>query len=536
MTASAHDWRLPLRKLPATIQAAAADAISGRWAQDAAAEVYTDRLFGSVGCVEYNSPAGVLALTARSHSVVLRVPISPHSGAVWNEQTSRAVFATRFRADGKLAAQAVERRVIVRSTTTAFERAFIGHTRDVRDVAFLAPHIVASVSDDATLRLWELTSNRELVIAAGAHTDYIRAIGQIDGNTFATGGYDKQTFVWDVRTDMSAPVLRMATTANAVERVVAAMPGYLATAAGDVVALYDLRGHSLSNGTYGNPGAIQPVTSTSLHTKTVAALSYVPAGAAHDVERPMLVTGSLDKRIKFNQVMPDGTLNTIATRKAAGGVTALAVRDDATEFAYGTTEGTVSVFKLHSGRAEGHIAEKISQSEKEAAQGLLATGGVEKAPKPTRAERQAAASVAWLKKVHAQLAHHRYQRALRTALFSKIPDVLAATLDELARRCALHVALANHDDRTILQLLKYALEYVDEPEQTESCLLVLDRILEIYAPAAARAPFFHKQLLRAHHRLAEMARMVEDIAAAASVMELVAESASLERSPDVVAE
>jgi U3 small nucleolar RNA-associated protein 15 len=98
--------------------------------------------------------------------------------------------------------------------------------------------------------------------------------------------------------------------------------------------------------------------------------------------------------------------------------------------------------------------------------------------------------------------------------------VILSTLDELQRRCVLHVAVSGHNDRTIVQLLRFATERVSDPKMTTTCLTVLDRIFEIYAPAASESEYFHRELLRSHHVLEELSADIEHIRASTAVMEL----------------
>ncbi len=134
--------------------------------------------------------------------------------------------------------------------------------------------------------------------------------------------------------------------------------------------------------------------------------------------------------------------------------------------------------------------------------------------------RKEKAIASWLRRIQALLARFRYGLALKTALYAKFDDVVITTLDELQRRCALHVAISGHNDRTIVQLLRFAVDHVSDPRLTGTCLTVMNRIFEVYAPAAAESEHFLKELLKAHHMLEEMSADVEHIRASTAILEL----------------
>jgi U3 small nucleolar RNA-associated protein 15 len=589
-------WRLPVRRVdPAAVRSSATDPLGAPWSKELTVERFQAKLFGGVGCVAYSPGAHFIAFTARSQSLVMRLPFRPaasiggetgasDSNCVWNEQLPRPCFATRFRADDRLVVQALERRVVVRSTETAFERGFDGHTRDVRDALFLTNSIVASVGDDATVRLWSLTQTAEVAVAAGVHTDYVRSACVLSERQFATGGYDRRILVWDVRSDMRAPALALGAS-HPVEKVASLAEAGVAAAgdgggshllfaaAADVVMMYDLRRASSSSsarpaqrqaavgadddaedgeGIAAAPASVSRhgdaalLFSGSFHTKTVAALAVHRSAADGTIT---VLSGGLDKRIRVLRHEADGSLRAVASRRALGGVTALAVHPDGGQFAVGTSDGVCSAFDIAhdaprggGGGGGGGAARADAAAATDDATALGHEG-------PARADRGAASAdggaadrsalretaaavrkeraiASWLRRIHALLARYRYGLALKTALYAKYPDVIVTTLDELQRRCALHVAVSGHNDRTIVQLLRFVSGRVADPKLTNSCLTVMNRVLEIYAPVAAESEHFLRELLRCHHAMEELSADVEHIRASAAIMELLVDTAS----------
>ncbi len=85
-----------------------------------------------------------------------------------------------------------------------------GHTRWVRDLAYTPDGMrLVSVSDDRTVRVWNVTDGKVLHTLTG-HTDWIVALAlRADGRYAATAGYDRTIRLWDL--DQGKPVKEFST-------------------------------------------------------------------------------------------------------------------------------------------------------------------------------------------------------------------------------------------------------------------------------------------------------------------------------------
>jgi WD40 repeat protein len=74
-----------------------------------------------------------------------------------------------------------------------------GHTDYVRDLIQLSADLLASSSDDKTVRIWSLTTNTCKFILTG-HTDWVFGLKQITPSILASGSRDATIKLWDTTT------------------------------------------------------------------------------------------------------------------------------------------------------------------------------------------------------------------------------------------------------------------------------------------------------------------------------------------------
>jgi U3 small nucleolar RNA-associated protein 15 len=447
---------------------------------------YQQPMFGQVGSIRYGFTGNHIGVASTNQLTLLRVPQS--DGCVWNDQSSRACASIRFRHDDKMVVKTVDQRVVVRSVETNFERQVAGHTRAVKDAMFVTNQTLASASDDTTVRVWDLISQKELAKGT-AHTDYVRCLAhntsEQDGSSFFSGSYDHTAMLWDVRTGMESAAQVFSVGAAIEDLLYVKGPNLLVTSSADVVSFFDLR----------NPSA--PVHTLAAHTKAVTCLAYCP-------QRMTLITGSHDCRLMFTSLDPRQMMMPVAAKKFPHAVTAVDVHPDATEFAVGFANGDLEVLKIEEHKAEDTTDEF----------------GVE-AVAVSKEERSERTFQRYMTAIRTLIGNFRYQKALKSALLSNHDDVVLSTVQELQRRGCLRTGLSNQIDRAVVQLLRFASKMTGVPAHNGLGILLIDLILEIYGPKVSQSPYLHAELLKAHRRIGTILGALDTINSSAAVMEVI---------------
>lgn len=469
-------WTLPLRQVPDKSK----DDLSIVWNRVRLA--YEQKLFGQVTSVAYNHKGTQVSCTSSNQFALLRVPQT--EGVIVNEQSDRALFSVRFRDDDKLFIQCSEKRISVKSPDTSFERQFLGHTRDVHCASFVGTHNFASGSDDTTIKLWDLLRDTELM-TAGAHTDYVRSLEPYTAGTFFSGSYDHSVRLWDPRASFATPIQHSGPSiSQAVEALCFISDlNVLACATGDQLLLYDMR-----------KGITIPLHQSSCHTKTITSVSY-------SSEYKTIVTGSLDSRAKMFTL--DGVnLHCLCTKRLENPVSAIAMHPLSQEFCVGMTNGDMKVFKVTPG-----IQDANQRNPEE-----------EYFVKEKRSNEVLAAK---MRVVQHQLKTFNYGKALKSALFSRKSDVIMSTIEELIRRGVLHVALSNQNDRSIAQVIRFAIAHIDIPQFSSTLFSVLEDIFEIYGTSVGNSVFLHRELIIARKRLGQAMETLTRMEKLQGIMEFI---------------
>ena len=89
------------------------------------------------------------------------------------------------------------------------EATFEGHTDWVNDVALVDDQVLATCSNDATVRLWRAGSAGQCTFNLVQHTDCVMALAAAPRQgLLASAGLSSEVFVWDIPTGTQLSTVR----------------------------------------------------------------------------------------------------------------------------------------------------------------------------------------------------------------------------------------------------------------------------------------------------------------------------------------
>lgn len=138
----------------------------------------------------------------------MRIAIYAHNGLESKRSISRtkeAITCVAFRPDGKLLALGDASGLVQvhELGSRSILRSYRCHIGPVRSLVFCPERLArfASAGDDRSIHVFELSSETPLVSIPDAHSDYIRSLAWVPGNSEAllSVAYDHHAKLWDVR-------------------------------------------------------------------------------------------------------------------------------------------------------------------------------------------------------------------------------------------------------------------------------------------------------------------------------------------------
>ncbi|PGH12610.1 hypothetical protein AJ80_06669 [Polytolypa hystricis UAMH7299] len=370
------------------------------------------------------------------------------------------------------------------------------------------PTALLSASDDKTVRLWDLPTEKSVGTFVG-HADYVRSgafmCGSQSANLFMSGSYDQTVRLWDSRA--AGRAVMTFKLAAPVESVLPMPAGTsVLAAAGNQIAVLDVV-------------AGKPLHMIKSHQKTVTALSLASHG-----ER--LVSGSLDGHMKIFETTG---WNVVAGIKypspilSLGVITSGAEREDK-HIAVGMQSGILSLKTRLSG--EQKVRERERQREMQA---LLEGKLDEHDRKVKNAEKKRGKG--WEKRFRGmdfigdgidiviesqdtkrRKKEHDWEADLRKGRYSASLDRVLATNDKLAiltlitalrHRAALGAALSGRDEVSLQPILKWAYKSIKDPHTVNLSVEVAMNILDLYSVNLGQSAKIDALVDKLHKRVRE---------------------------------
>ena len=385
-------------------------------------------------------------------------------------------------------------------TSRAILKTWREHKQPVWTTKFspIEPTTLMSTSDDRTIRLWDLPSQKSTTTFVG-HQDYVRSGAFMPGQAsslLVSGSYDQMVKLWDPRSP-SATVMTFKHAAP-VESVLPMPSGTTVLAAADnQISVLDLV-------------AAKPLQLLRNHQKTVTSLCLAS-------NNTRLVSGGLDGHLK---IFETAAWNVIYGFKYPSPILSLCVvaagiTQEDRHLAVGMQSGNLSIKTRLSGQQK--VKERARQKEMQA----LVEGKTEDLDKKIAKKRPrgyekryrgqdftgegADIIVEGRKRGHPKpkpweqlLRKGKYGEALDEVLRTANLSMTVTLLTALRHRSATRTALSGRDDLTLQPIYKWVCKYITDPRYVKLCVDIGMLVLDLYSEHMGESPVIDHLTTRLH--------------------------------------
>jgi len=383
---------------------------------------------------------------------------------------SDAITSATFRKDGKMLAigELDGRLHIVDTKRRHILRSHRKHTKPVHATEFLAnPSLVASGSDDLTVKIFDVATNEVIRNFSDLHQDHIRALKVLSEreNSLLVGSYDKTISLLDLRTLDQKPV-RIFNHGFPVESIAAFSDTYrFASVGGSSTFIWDLRSD-------------KPVYSFLNNLKTITSVKVNQAGTR-------LLTGSLDQHLKIFDLENEGQV--CHQFKFEAGIMSFDLTNDFSHMIIGMNDGSLQIRQRKKTPEEEEEAKeemplpKIAGPDRKIVRNYrFFFRGIYEVPSAFDIQFEAERKRR-LQEYDKYMKKFQYKNALNAALNKNNAHIVISLIEELVQRGTLDVALRNRDEEELNKLIEFIEFNFPEHRYRNILIPVIERILDLYS-------------------------------------------------------
>uniref|UniRef100_A0A1A9WMA4 U3 small nucleolar RNA-associated protein 15 homolog n=1 Tax=Glossina brevipalpis TaxID=37001 RepID=A0A1A9WMA4_9MUSC len=365
-------------------------------------------------------------------------------------------YGGTFRQDGRLLVAGDEQGLVKLFDTSSKNvlRLFKGHKAPVHRVNFTADLLhIASFSDDKTVKLWDITSEKTLHTFTD-HNDYVRAgaVNPVSTDVIVSGGYDGKIQVYDTRTQQAT--LNVDHGCPVESLLFLPTGGIFLSAGGTEVRVWDVF------------AGCRLLAKLSQHHKTVTCLRLGSNGKR-------ILSGGLDRHIKIYDV---ASYEAVHTLDFSNSILSMGVAPNDQTVVAGMVDGLISIQNMESCRENERQQQQTRRKR-------VFSAFSDRADLPVD-HQIVIQKHRILNNYDRLLRRYEYTKCLTSVLNPAVskchPEITVSVMQELIHRKGLHRALAGRSQNSLNSIIYFINRHLGEHRFMRVLIDAATILLDVY--------------------------------------------------------